>query len=474
VDSEIKECLSAGLSIANGLHTAMSKDPELSRLVTRPEQFIWDIRQEPEGLHTASGLARETKARRVLFVGTDMGNGKMTASLELTKALKESGLRAKFLATGQIGIAIAGEGVPLDAVRVDYAAGSIEQMVVRNGSDHDILLIEGQGSLFHPASSATLSLLRGAMPTHLILVHEIGKRGPSSYPWVQFPPLPDVIRLYESVASAAGALPAAKVAAIALNTAYQSGAEARRVVDQVQAETGLPVTDVIRFGTGLWSRPSDLFNSGSVRQTERSVVRMNHLFGRAIGLDAAFGQPNGAGGDAANGIHVMRDKDDGAALALKLGDLGVALFLKDSSPTARVSSTRMIPGRCGRRPRNRGARTYPTNRYGLGHRSTPLLEIGEGADGVHAALHLGAGQAEDRPVEDDVLVAGKVRMKARAHLQQRRDLRMGRVGACGKGDGPPIRQHDMGHQGKQRRFSRTRFARAVRHSRRFGWRARHR
>ncbi len=248
--ADVKECLSAGLSIANGLHTAMSRDPELSRLVTRPKQFIWDIRQEPDNLYTASGLARETSARRVLFVGTDMGNGKMTAALELTRALSATGLRAKFLATGQIGIAIAGEGVPLDAVRVDYAAGSIEQMVVRSGSDHDILLIEGQGSLFHPASTATLSLLRGAMPTHLILVHEIGKKGPSSYPWVQFPPLPDVIRLYEMVASAAGALPAAKVAAIALNTAYQSDAEAARVVEQVQAETGLPVTDVIRFGTG--------------------------------------------------------------------------------------------------------------------------------------------------------------------------------------------------------------------------------
>jgi uncharacterized NAD-dependent epimerase/dehydratase family protein len=246
---DIKDSLNAGLSIANGLHTAMSQDPELSRLATRPGQFIWDIRQEPAGLHTAGGLALETAARRVLFVGTDMGNGKMTAALELTKALKEAGFRAKFLATGQIGIAIAGEGVPLDAVRVDYAAGSIEQMVVRHGSDNDILLIEGQGSLLHPASSATLSLLRGAMPTHLILVHEAGQKGPARFPWAQFPPLPDVIRLYEMVASAAGALPAAKVVAIALNTSHLGDTEAALAVEQTRAETGLPVTDVIRFGT---------------------------------------------------------------------------------------------------------------------------------------------------------------------------------------------------------------------------------
>lgn len=247
---DIKYSLNAGLSIANGLHTAMSKDPDLVSLVKQPDQFIWDIRQEPAGLHTAGGAARETSARRVLFVGTDMGNGKMTAALELTKALREAGFRAKFLATGQIGIAIAGEGVPLDAVRVDYAAGAIEQMVVRHGSDNDILLIEGQGSLLHPASSATLSLLRGGMPTHLILVHEAGRKAPSRFPWAEFPPLNDVIGLYEMVASAAGALPAAKVAAIALNTAHLNDSEAALAVEQVQAETGLPVTDVIRYGTG--------------------------------------------------------------------------------------------------------------------------------------------------------------------------------------------------------------------------------
>jgi uncharacterized NAD-dependent epimerase/dehydratase family protein len=247
--TEVQEALSAGLSLANGLHTPMASDPALAELVKKPGQFIWDIRQEPSGLHTASGLARETKARRVLFVGTDMGNGKMTASLELTKSLKEAGFKARFLATGQIGIAIAGEGIPLDAVRVDYAAGSIEQMVVKYGEDHDILLVEGQGSLFHPASTATLSLLRGAMPSHLILVHEAGLKYPSRYPWAQFPSLTEVIKLYEMVSTAAGAFPESKVVAIALNTAHLNDAEAAAAVEEAKAETGLPVTDVIRYGT---------------------------------------------------------------------------------------------------------------------------------------------------------------------------------------------------------------------------------
>lgn len=249
---EIKEALAAGLSLVNGLHRPLASDPDLAPLVTHSAQFIWDIRQEPPGLTTADGLAREVLARRVLLVGTDMANGKMTAALELDRAAREErGLSSKFLATGQIGIAIAGEGVPLDAVRVDFAAGAVEQMVVRHGSEHDILFIEGQGSLLHPASTATLPLLRGAMPTHLILTHRAGQRSIFRAPWVAFPPLPDVIRLYESVASAAGAFaaPCPRVVGIALNTGHiPDDAEARRAIDETVQETGLPVTDVVRFG----------------------------------------------------------------------------------------------------------------------------------------------------------------------------------------------------------------------------------
>lgn len=245
---DVREALAAGLSIVNGLHTPLQSDASLSRLVTRPGQFIWDIRQEPPGLPNGMGRAREVPARRVLFVGTDMACGKMTAALEMTEALNARGKRARFLATGQIGIAIAGEGIPLDAVRVDFASGAVEQMVLKHGYDSDFLMVEGQGSLLHPASTATLPLLRGAMPTHLILVHCAGQTSVARTPWVPIPPLPDVIRLYETVASAAGALPAAKVVGIALNTAHLGESEAGAAIERAARETGLPVTDVLRFG----------------------------------------------------------------------------------------------------------------------------------------------------------------------------------------------------------------------------------
>src|SRR5260221_548126 len=104
------------------------------------------------------GLMRYGVSPTVVVVDRDMANGKMTAALEMDRAARALGLRSKFLATGQIGIAICGEGIALDAVRIDFATGAVEQMVLKHGYDHDVLFIEGQGSLLHPASTATFAL----------------------------------------------------------------------------------------------------------------------------------------------------------------------------------------------------------------------------------------------------------------------------------------------------------------------------
>lgn len=247
---EIKQATASGLSIVNGLHTPMNTIPEL-RDSLREGQWIWDVRQEPPNLPIASARARSLACRRVLTVGTDMGVGKMSASLELNKAAQKRGLRSKFLATGQAGLMIAGDGVPLDAVRVDFAAGAVEQIVMRYGSDRDILHIEGQGSLLHPGSTATLPLIRGSQATHLILVHRPGQTHIRNHPQVEIPPLPEVIQLYETVARAGGAFADVKVAAIALNTFHLNVSEAQQAIEQVQAETKLPCTDVVRFGADV-------------------------------------------------------------------------------------------------------------------------------------------------------------------------------------------------------------------------------
>ena len=246
---EIEEALRAGLSLVNGLHAPMANDLSLAPLV-QPGRFIWDLRQEPPGLDNGAGLAREVSAKRVLLVGTDMANGKMTAALELDRAAQAHGWKSRFLASGQIGIAIAGEGMPLDGVRVDFASGAVEQMVLTYGNTHDVLWIEGQGSLLNPASTATLPLIRGSMPTHLILTHRAGQEVIGRCPWVRIPLLRDVIALYELVASGAGCLPAAHVAGIALNTAHLDDETAHRAIEETRQETGLPVVDVLRTGAG--------------------------------------------------------------------------------------------------------------------------------------------------------------------------------------------------------------------------------
>jgi len=247
---EIRQAVAAGLSVINGLHIQLAKDPEIQELL-QPEQWIWDVRQEPPNLPIASAQARSLACLRVLTVGTDMAIGKMSTSLQLHQASIKKGLRSKFLATGQAGIMIAGDGIPLDAVRVDFAAGAVEQLVMRFGADYEILHIEGQGSLLHPGSTATLPLLRGSQPTHLILVHKAGQNSLRKHPEITIPPLPTVIQLCEAVAAAGGVFQPAKVVAIALNTHHLEDASAVQAIEQIQALTGLPCTDPVRFGADV-------------------------------------------------------------------------------------------------------------------------------------------------------------------------------------------------------------------------------
>ncbi len=248
--AELEEAVAAGLSIVNGLHTPLANHPQLVGLL-QPHQWIWDVRQEPSGLKIGSGAAKSLPCRRVLMVGTDMAIGKMSAALELQHTCERRGIKSKFIATGQAGMMISGEGVALDAVRVDYAAGAIEQAVVRHGGDYDLLLVEGQGSLLHPGSTATLPLIRGSQPTQLILLHKIGQESIRNCPDVKIPPLTAVVSLYEAVAGCAGAFGDVKVVAIALNGGTLPDEMVQQEMALVTAATGLPCTDAVRFGADI-------------------------------------------------------------------------------------------------------------------------------------------------------------------------------------------------------------------------------
>ena len=246
--SDVVEALRAGMSVVNGLHVVLNDDASLVHLL-HPGAFIWDVRREPPGLMPGTGAAAALDVRRVLTVGTDMAIGKMTASIELDRAARARGLRSAFLASGQIGMCISGDGIPLDAVRVDFAAGAVEQLVARHAPDNDVLWVEGQGSILHPASTAWLPLVRGSCPTHLVLVHRAGQRRVARLP-VDMPPLRAVAALYEAVASVAGRSPGPRVVGIALNCGHLDDAEAATAVADVERETGLPTADVVRSGAG--------------------------------------------------------------------------------------------------------------------------------------------------------------------------------------------------------------------------------
>ena len=244
---ELREAVRAGVSIWNGCHTPVVADPEIAAAL-RPGVYVWDMRREPPSLGPGTGGARNLACKRVLFVGTDMNIGKMTAALEFDRTARARGIRSAFVGTGQTGMMISGTGMCLDAVRVDFASGAVEAEVVRCGQNADIVWVEGQGSLLNPASTATLPLLRGTQPTHLIMVHKPALKHLHSFPHITIPPLAEVIPFYESVARAAGVFAPAPVVGIALNTWGLDECVAREAVAATEASTGLPTTDAVRFG----------------------------------------------------------------------------------------------------------------------------------------------------------------------------------------------------------------------------------
>jgi len=240
---DLDRAISLGLSIINGLHEPLTpRYPEVA-----VPQWVWDIRKEPENLPIASARAAQLGNTRVLTVGTDMAIGKMTVGLEILAEARARKIDSTFLATGQIGIMIGGGGVPLDTIRVDYAGGAIEQMVL-NAADRDLVLIEGQGALQHPGSTSTLPLLRGSCPTHLILCHRAGMKTLDTNPEINLPPLHELIKLYEDLAAGLGAFPRPQTVAVAVNTSGLSEDDALREITSIEQNAGIHATDVVRFG----------------------------------------------------------------------------------------------------------------------------------------------------------------------------------------------------------------------------------
>jgi len=245
----LKRSIEGGLDVESGLHEFVGEDPELQALAAQHGVELRDLRKPPAGLNVPTGENLELPARIALTVGSDCAIGKKTVALELDLEARRRGYRSCFVPTGQTGIAIAGWGIAVDAVVSDFLAGAAERLVVeghRRGGE--ILFVEGQGSLSHPAyAGVTLGLMHGSAPHVLVLCHKAGATEIEGYPGHPLPALSELVELHERISLP---LRPARVAAIALNTGGLDDDAARAAIEETAADTGLPTDDPVRFGAG--------------------------------------------------------------------------------------------------------------------------------------------------------------------------------------------------------------------------------
>lgn len=239
------DAMTGGLNIINGLHHVIGEDPEISRAAEQAGVKIWDVRVPHVPDTIATGCLRSKAGSVVLTVGSDCRTGKMTVAFEVARHLNRRGVRAEFVPTGQTGILLAGWGEAVDRVPGDFISAVTEAITVAALERAGIAVVEGQGSLIHPAYSAVaLGILHGCCPDAMILCHQPTRNEIPGY-GVVIPQLPELIRMHEDIAAL---VHPSRVTAIAINTFDMDEAEAEREAGRLEDVTGLPVTDVIRWG----------------------------------------------------------------------------------------------------------------------------------------------------------------------------------------------------------------------------------
>jgi uncharacterized NAD-dependent epimerase/dehydratase family protein len=242
----ILEAIRRGMNVISGLHEFLADDAEFAAAAAASGAELVDVRRNREhDVSNRSGL-RE-KCLRIHTVGQDCSVGKMLVAVELTRALQAVGRNAKFVATGQTGILVEGDGVPIDCVVADFVAGAIEKQVLAQ-QHHDVLVIEGQGSLAHPRYSAvTLGLLHGCAPHGMILCYEAGRPHTHGMDHVPLTPLAALRSAYETMANLVAP---SRIIGVAANTRRLSDDAASVECRRVSAELALPTCDVLRHGPG--------------------------------------------------------------------------------------------------------------------------------------------------------------------------------------------------------------------------------
>lgn len=244
--SQIALALDKGIDVVSGLHFRIATDPQFGERAAASGARIWDTKEPPATLATNEAKLAELNRFIVHTVGSDCRVGKKTTSIEIAEAAKRRGFNAGFVATGQSGIYISGSGIAIDAVPSDFVAGATETLVLDAARYHDWIVVEGQGSISHPAySGVTLGMLHGAMPQALVLCHEAGLDHHKGWSHVPLRPLRELISIYEQLSAFQRP---AKVVGVSVHCGAMTCEEAKHAVAKIERETGLPATDVIKFG----------------------------------------------------------------------------------------------------------------------------------------------------------------------------------------------------------------------------------
>lgn len=242
----LKDALASGMDLASGLHNLLRDEPELVAMAMAHGRKLHDVRVPEHRYPIANGVRR--RGRRMLAMGTDCSVGKMYTALAMEREMRARGMKATFRATGQTGILITGDGVPLDAVVADFMAGAVEWLTPDNDPDHWDL-IEGQGSLFHPSySGVTLSLVHGGQPDAIVLCHEPTRPHMRGLPGRELPSLEGLREL--SLWTAQMVNPDAQVIGVAVNTSGLPETEARSYLGSIEGRLFVPAVDPMRDGVG--------------------------------------------------------------------------------------------------------------------------------------------------------------------------------------------------------------------------------
>lgn len=238
------EAIEAGLDIISGMHAMLGEIPELRHAADRLGRRLIDIRVPPANIPIATGLKRS--GQRLLTVGTDCALGKKYTALSIARAMAARGVDADFRATGQTGIMISGQGIPMDAVVSDFAAGAAEVLSPAAPPDHwDV--IEGQGSILHPAyAGVSLALLHGSQPDVFVVCHDPSRTRLLGDEDFAVPSVEEIIDLTIRLGSRTN--PKIRCGGVSLNTSAMNEDAAARLCHEESDRLGLPVCDPVRGG----------------------------------------------------------------------------------------------------------------------------------------------------------------------------------------------------------------------------------